>query len=127
MTHSQWMAVAVLVVVLFALDILREKRSVPLTKHSGTACFKTSGTRVENHCSRKMTVFSKNSNEAIRFIYGPVCSLHHTESTCTMNHRIMYEKYNKLPEKKQKNNFIFMKSKNLQTNDRVVTSRGTVD
>ena len=39
----------------------------------------------------------------------------------------MYEKYNKLPEKKQKNNFIFMKSKNSQTNDRVVTSRGTVD
>ena len=36
----------------FLSDSLREKRSAPLTKQPGTACFKMScSSRVENHCS----------------------------------------------------------------------------
>ena len=37
--HSHQMAIVVLAVVIFWFDNLREKRSVPLTKQSGIACF----------------------------------------------------------------------------------------
>ena len=43
------MAIVVLAIVIFLFDNLREKRSVPLTKEPGIACFKNSfGTTVEN-------------------------------------------------------------------------------
>ena len=44
-----------LAAVSFLFDNLREKRSVPLTKQSDIACFKSScGSQVENRCSRRI-------------------------------------------------------------------------
>ena len=40
--YSHWTAIVVLAVVIFLFDNQREKRSVPLTKQSGIACFKNS-------------------------------------------------------------------------------------
>ena len=53
--YSQWMAIAVLAVVIFLFDNLREERSGPLIKQSGGACCKNSrGTLVDNHGSRAL-------------------------------------------------------------------------
>ena len=51
--HSYWTATVVLAAVIFLFDSLREKRSVPLTKQSGSACFKSfCDSLVENRCPR---------------------------------------------------------------------------
>ena len=51
------MAIVVLAVVIFPFDNLGEKRSVPLTKQSGTASFNNScGTSVANRCSTPFTL-----------------------------------------------------------------------
>lgn len=49
------MAMAVLTVVIASLDSLREKRCVPLTGQSGTACFRDSrGARVQHPTWRSL-------------------------------------------------------------------------
>ena len=62
LVHSHWMAIVVLAVVIFLFDNLREKRSVPLTKQSGIACFQSScSVPVETCCSQDCNMHLNSS------------------------------------------------------------------
>ena len=70
MIHSHWTAIVVLAVVIFLFDTLREKRSTPPTKQSGTACFiKSRGTPgMPQHTDRKSLSYTDQGEEETQII-----------------------------------------------------------
>lgn len=74
-----------------------------------------------------MIIFSINSNEAIEYMYRPVCSLLNTQNVCEMNHRFNYKSETiKFLEKNRKTSSFLHSSRTQKTNSssgrwRVVT------